>query len=218
VKRVTENIPVHEITKPLKGGWSDYGFLIAWTISMISCRYLLFYTENLSMSGICDAAFNLMSWCTLVGIAACALNFFASLCNPSWRKFKSPRKLLGAFMLMLSSLCICQAIQANAELSVVKRAKPIIDAIARYRHDVGKSPSSLEALIPRYLSRIPGTGAPNAPDFFYELRPANAHDNGEHFWTLRVRGIGMSKDIFQCPVAKEDDSIWNARGFIRVPI
>ncbi|MBM3458122.1 MAG: hypothetical protein FJX77_06275 [Armatimonadetes bacterium] len=49
------------------------------------------------------------------------------------------------------------------------RAQPLIDAIQRYERDKGAPPPSLEALTPRYLPRVPGTGLRKYPAFTYTV-------------------------------------------------
>lgn len=57
---------------------------------------------------------------------------------------------------------------------MTQRATPLLSAIKTYRTDNGRYPDRLEALVPRYLPEIPGTGAVGYPRFEYRLPNDNA--------------------------------------------
>ena len=69
--------------------------------------------------------------------------------------------------------------------AAVARAKPLIAAIERYKADKGQAPENLQALVPKYIARVPQTGMVSYPEFRYSR--ADWGDGALQFYTLRVR-------------------------------
>jgi len=66
----------------------------------------------------------------------------------------------------------------KAVRSVPPRAQELIAAIERYKDDHGTPPTLLDALVPGYLSEIPGTGLAGFPHFEYRLLADNESYQG----------------------------------------
>jgi hypothetical protein len=62
---------------------------------------------------------------------------------------------------------------------VVQRAGPLLGAIQQFEQEHGAPPTKLEALIPRYLPAVPGTGLAGYPAYEYEV-------DSDGRWTLSV--------------------------------
>jgi hypothetical protein len=56
---------------------------------------------------------------------------------------------------------------------ICQRAEPIIQAIENYRTKEQRPPESLDALVPDYLDKIPGTGIRAYPSFKYSIPKAH---------------------------------------------
>ena len=75
--------------------------------------------------------------------------------------------------------------------AAVAHAKPLIAAIESYKTDKGHAPKNLQALVPKYIARVPQTGMVSYPDFRYSR--ADWGDGALQFYTLRVRtGFALS--------------------------
>jgi hypothetical protein len=61
---------------------------------------------------------------------------------------------------------------------IMANARPVIEAIERYRNDTGEYPKSLTELTPKYLSALPPTGNAIFPEFRY--RPPGS----DRIWTI----------------------------------
>ena len=55
------------------------------------------------------------------------------------------------------------------------RARPLVDALERFRRDHGRYPASLAVLAPDYLRRLPSTGMLGSPDFRYARADPQDH-------------------------------------------
>jgi hypothetical protein len=72
-------------------------------------------------------------------------------------------------------------------------AKPLIGAIRAYEADNHEPPSTLQALVPRYLTQVPGTGIPAYPEFLYSPRSFTPPNQ----WELSIPcAMGMGFDQF----------------------
>lgn len=75
------------------------------------------------------------------------------------------------------------------------RAETLVAAIAASAAERGAPPASLQALVPRHLSAVTGTGLPAYPEFAYEVLPASGAAPAA--WQLRVSCSSlMSFDYF----------------------
>lgn len=75
--------------------------------------------------------------------------------------------------------------------AAVTRAKPLIAAIERYKADEGHAPENLQALVPKYIARVPQTGMVSYPDFRYSRD--NWGDSALQYYTVRVfTGFALS--------------------------
>jgi hypothetical protein len=62
---------------------------------------------------------------------------------------------------------------------LASRTQPLIAALEAFKEDRGRYPPSLEALVPNYLARVPGTGMMGDPDFRYtRVDPADELGGG----------------------------------------
>ncbi len=52
---------------------------------------------------------------------------------------------------------------------IMLNARPVIEAIDRYRSDIGEYPKSLAVLAPKYLPAVPATGNAIYPEYDYRL-------------------------------------------------
>jgi hypothetical protein len=75
-----------------------------------------------------------------------------------------------------------EALRARDLPVTVTRAAPIIAAIKRFERDHRKPPATLQALIPRYLNRLPGPGPVAEKGWNYEA--GDPGDSGG--WSLSV--------------------------------
>jgi len=92
--------------------------------------------------------------------------------------------LLPVFALMASMTWIHRAVywpvHHKAVRAVPPRAQGLVAAIERYKQDHGAPPSELSALLPDYLSEIPGTGVAGFPRFEYRLIADNESYTGRY--------------------------------------
>lgn len=79
--------------------------------------------------------------------------------------------------------------------AAARRAKPLIAAIEKYKADEGHAPENLQALVPKYITRVPQTGMVSYPVFHYSRD--NWGDGALQFYTLRVKtGFALNYDSF----------------------
>lgn len=101
-------------------------------------------------------------------VVAVALGMFASL--PWW------------------SFRVSWQVERQTWARATRGAQPVIEAIESYTRDRGEPPASLDALVPKYLARVPGTGliayrsfdyevyeSPNEELLWYDLGSRNGH-------------------------------------------
>ena len=68
---------------------------------------------------------------------------------------------------------------------MARRSQPLIEAIDRFEREHGEPPASLEALVPAYLSSVPGTGMAAYPAYRYRVGQ-RAERFGDNAWALEV--------------------------------
>ncbi|MBI5835433.1 MAG: hypothetical protein HZB16_24280 [Armatimonadetes bacterium] len=115
--------------------------------------------------------------------------FFASVLLPAaaatrWRPRQWVQVGLVAALLCLGGryqLATVCWLEDHFIIGLTERAEPMCRALDRYTADHGRAPASLDALVPAYLSRVPGTGWSCCPHFSYQ--PVTAQPGG---WRLRV--------------------------------
>ena len=78
---------------------------------------------------------------------------------------------------------------------ITVKAQPLIEAIETYHDETGEYPSDLPALVPKYINRVPSTGAVGYPDFRYDRAKA---DSSFETYEMRVQtpGGGINFDVF----------------------
>jgi hypothetical protein len=104
----------------------------------------------------------------------------------------------------------------RACLKIVSQGQTIIDTINSYKNDNGKYPDTLNALIPKYINKIPETGIRGFPFFEYELlNPAEykyqvPEMGNKQIYELRVKLERLFKwdRVFYWPVEKYPNSIY----------
>lgn len=79
------------------------------------------------------------------------------------------------------------------------RSDALIAAMRTYERDNGAPPSTLEALVPHYLTRIPRTGVPAYSEYQYDANPGPClRENGWHLAAKTPRLLEASCMVF-CP-------------------
>lgn len=73
------------------------------------------------------------------------------------------------------------------------RLQPLVDAIHKYEQDEGQPPTILQALVPKYLPALPGTGTKA-----YEYRYYRDMQKPDDRWRLIIStGVGLNFDQFE---------------------
>lgn len=75
-----------------------------------------------------------------------------------------------AFGLLYLSMNVSDWMRARAFTALTERAQPLVNAIHAFEKDNGHPPPMLSALVPEYLSKVPGTGIGSCPDFYYNAK------------------------------------------------
>ncbi|KOR27441.1 hypothetical protein TI03_06900, partial [Achromatium sp. WMS1] len=75
-----------------------------------------------------------------------------------------------AFILTaIQFLVLLDSARFTAFERLAERSKPLATAIKQYEKLKGKPPSTLDELVPQFLSNIPGTGMPAYPNYEYKV-------------------------------------------------
>jgi len=100
---------------------------------------------------------------------------------------------LGGASLPLS-MSIYHDLRREKFTALAERGMPLVEAIKRYEADHGAPPPTLESLVPKYLSQVPGTGIGIYPKFDYDYKPEAV----KYPWILYVNaGLGfLNWDMF----------------------
>lgn len=72
-----------------------------------------------------------------------------------------------------AALPASRAARPIAFARLARRSQPLVEAICEYSAEQGRPPESLQALVPQYLERVPGTGLPAYPQYDYEILSYN---------------------------------------------
>lgn len=132
----------------------------------------------------------------LLALLAIPITFFMLLI-PSQRAWavRAFVVALVCFTTMLGALRIGSIARDSAFHALATRSQPLVDAIHKYTKDTGAPPPSLKALVPGYLSKIPGTGMPAYPDYEYSTDTTRWHGNPWVLYVFTPSG-GINFDIF----------------------
>lgn len=77
-----------------------------------------------------------------------------------------------------------QEIRLAAFQDLALRSRPLVDAIKAYERQYNAPPANLQALVPRFLPSVPGTGMRAYPEYqYYTGSPSMQHGNA---WLLLV--------------------------------
>jgi hypothetical protein len=114
--------------------------------------------------------------------------------EPEYRRTHVKLALIGAAawgaLVLARPLMHLRYAVANAS---ARHSEPVLSALRDYQRAVGKYPDSLEMLVPRYLPKVPFSGAFAYPELEYERNGADAASGGfELFISLQH---GMSSDF-----------------------
>jgi len=104
----------------------------------------------------------------------------------------------------------------RACLKIVSQGQAITGAINSYKNDTGNYPDNLNALIPKYINKVPETGIRGFPFFEYELlNPAEykypiPEMGNKQIYELRVKLERLFKwdRVFYWPVEKYPDLMY----------
>lgn len=80
------------------------------------------------------------------------------------------------------------------------RSQGLVDAIRAYEQRHSAAPSDLTALVPEFLSEVPGTGMPSCPNYEYEV--VTDDHAPERRWDLKVAcptGLINWDEFIYCP-------------------
>jgi len=99
------------------------------------------------------------------------------------------------FVTFVGAIGLGKYARRSAFHALATRSQPLVDAIHKYTKDTGAPPPLLKALVPTYISEIPGTGMPAYPDYEYSIDANRWHGNP---WALYVDtpSGGLNWDIF----------------------
>jgi len=126
------------------------------------------------------------------------------------------RKRGNATMLFFGCVFLINAIVTLVELGICDELRnpylrrtaivgdQLIDAIEKYKNDVGDYPDSFSELTPRYMKNIPKTGMTKYPEFKYKKLPRKNGDtyeisvittSGFEYWTYLIYMPSMKYSI-----------------------
>ncbi|MBD3245596.1 MAG: hypothetical protein GF333_01115 [Candidatus Omnitrophica bacterium] len=118
--------------------------------------------------------------------------------------FPRPRRfavsmLLASILFVGITLAVRAAVDVRARRfrALAERSEPLVEAIRQYTADKGEPPDNLEALVPQYIEKIPGTDMGAYPEYRYERADSSRQWHGNP-WVLYVEtplGI-LNWDIF----------------------
>jgi hypothetical protein len=114
-------------------------------------------------------------------------------------------KLVGVSLglLILSSLPWIYTDEINDAMLAysLTRYDPIIDAIESYKDEQGQYPSSLELLVPQYLSAVPGIYMKYGERLIYEAPQSTMHDYTPFDFELYGHYAGLhGQSLKYCPI------------------
>jgi hypothetical protein len=147
-------------------------------------------------------AFSVRGWVSCIGhfliyselaaILFLLLAFATLLFGPIGLLFRNHRRQAAGYMVVAAVfiLSFFGGFRWRMELwrsnitRVAQQGQPLVDAITAYNVEHGRSPGSLEELVPGYIDRIPDTGIGMWPDFQYVVGQPDKFDGNE--WVLLV--------------------------------
>lgn len=70
----------------------------------------------------------------------------------------------------VGAMATAKAVRHPTFQDLAERSKPLVGAIKKFEKENGTPPARLDALVPEYLTSVPGTGIPVCPDYRYSLK------------------------------------------------
>ena len=105
-----------------------------------------------------------------------------------------------SFPVIVISASLGNRIRMAAFEPLALRSQALVDAIRRYEDVHGLPPESLNALVPKFLEKIPRTGMMAYPDYEFEVTGEYAHRYERNPWILFVNtpsgGINFDRFIY----------------------
>lgn len=83
------------------------------------------------------------------------------------RRMLAAANALLAAIAVFAALLVGQGERRQAFARAAEHGAPVIEALRRYRHERGRYPDGLDALVPAYIPAIPYTGLIGYPEFDY---------------------------------------------------
>jgi hypothetical protein len=114
----------------------------------------------------------LSTYLLIAGLVVSPVVFIISFACTGWKRARSAALALTmGSLIFLCSGVLALAVERRLEDAGVDRAiqrgQPLVDAIERFQAANGRSPESLQELVPSYIASVPGTGASAFPEFTY---------------------------------------------------
>jgi hypothetical protein len=140
---------------------------------------------------------------TLATIALCAVQGVVvgigySLAAWNWRPFILSIIVFGAILLGVYPGIVAHLYLRTVAFDLLAdRSTSLVEAISKYKQDVGSPPTILADLVPRYLSNVPGTGMSRYPSYDY----AKASDMCPvgNDWGITIF-VGAFDIFYYCPL------------------
>jgi hypothetical protein len=131
---------------------------------------------------------------------ACGLPAALLAATIRYRQVEWAAALLGVCLLMWGTFAPAKQLVRMSRYrglaTVAASGRPIVNALAHYRSDHGEFPESLEALVPNYLSNVPGTGLATYPSFNY-YRSENGQSPRDYELTVSIPVAPLDFSTFQ---------------------
>ncbi len=85
--------------------------------------------------------------------------------------FKQLAYSVAVFCVGIFAVVATNRIRYDGFAALTERSKPLLAAIKAYEAEHDAASKTLNELVPKYLSKIPGTGAGAYPAYYYTIRP-----------------------------------------------